>query len=171
MLRRYRRPVQPLTADQIRASFVNCSKGEAKRASLPDLAEVPWADLDFLGWADPSGSSRAYLVVEHEGALVGLMLRQNPAGKGQARRSKLCEVCVTAHTDTGVCLTVAAKTGAAGRRGDTTGVYLCRDLACSLYARGKKSSGVPRLRETLPVEAMVERVRTHLDAFVRRVLA
>ncbi|KRF12394.1 hypothetical protein ASG90_15595 [Nocardioides sp. Soil797] len=163
--------METLTAAQIRASFVNCSKGEAKRANLPDLDAVPWADLDFLGWVDPSGSSRAYLVAERDGEPVGLLLRQNPAGKGQARRSKLCEVCLTAHTDTGVCLTVAAKTGAAGKRGDTTGIYICRDLSCSLYARGKKASGVPKLRETLPVEAMVERTRSNLDDFLRRVLA
>ncbi|QIX25277.1 FBP domain-containing protein [Nocardioides sp. JQ2195] len=163
--------MEPLTAAEIRASFLNCSKGEAKRAVLPDLDEVPWSDLDFLGWADPSGSSRAYLVVPREEGLIGLLLRQNPAGKGTARRSKLCEICLTAHTDTGVCLTVAAKTGPAGKRGDTTGIHICRDLGCSLYARGKKASGVPRLRETLPIEAMVERVQVHLDGFVRRVLA
>lgn len=161
----------PLTADQIRGSLVNCSKGEAKRASLPDLADVAWDDLDFFGWADPSGSPRAYLVVPHEDGVVGLLLRQNPAGKGAARRSKLCEICLTPHTDTGVCLTVAAKTGAAGKRGDTTGLYMCRDLACSLYARGKKSTGVPKLRETLPPEAMVQRLRSNLDEFVRRVRA
>lgn len=162
--------MNPLTAAEIRASFVNCSQGEAKRATLPDLDAVAWADLDFLGWPDPSGSARAYLVVPREEGPVGLLLRQNPPGKGQARRSKLCEICVTAHTDTGVCLTVAAKTGAAGKRGDTAGVYLCRDLACSLYARGKKSTGVPKLRETLPPEAMVERLRRNLDDFVRRIL-
>lgn len=163
--------MEPLNAAQIRASFVNCSKGEAKRAALPDLDAVPWSDLDFLGWPDPSGSSRAYLVVPRGDDLISLLLRQNPAGKGQARRSKLCEICLTQHTDTGVCLTAAAKTGPAGKRGDTTGIYICRDLNCSLYARGKKVSGVPKLRETLPVEAMVERLRANLDDFVRRVLA
>lgn len=161
--------MNPLTADQIRASFVNCSKGEAKRATLPDLSAIPWDDLDFLGWVDPSGSPRAYLVVPREDDLIGLMLRQNPAGRGQAKRSKLCEICVTPHSDTGVCLTVAAKTGAAGKRGDTVGIYLCRDLACSLYVRGKKTSGVPRLRETLPLEAMVGRINTQIDEFLRRV--
>lgn len=161
--------MNPLTADQIRASFVNCSKGEAKRATLPDLSAVPWDDLDFLGWVDPSGSPRAYMVVPREDGVTGLMLRQNPAGRGQAKRSKLCEICVTPHSDTGVCLTVAAKTGAAGKRGDTVGIYLCRDLACSLYVRGKKTSGVPRLRETLPLEAMVGRINSQIDEFLRRV--
>ena len=46
--------VEPLTEREIRAAFVNCSKGEAKRLHVPrDLAEQPWDDLDFLGWRDP----------------------------------------------------------------------------------------------------------------------
>ncbi len=163
--------MQPLTADQIRASFVNCSQGEAKRAALPDLTVVPWADLDFLGWTDPSGSSRAYLVAEHDGELVGLLLRQNPAGTGQARRSKLCEVCVTAHTDTGVCLTVAAKTGAAGKRGDTAGIHLCRDLACSLYARGRRAPGCRSCARPCRPTRWSSGSAPQLDVFVRRVLA
>ena len=163
--------MEPLSTDQIRTSFVNCSKGEAKRASLPDLSAVPWPDLDFFGWPDPSGSSRAYLMVPRGDDLIGLLLRQNPANTTQARRRKLCEVCLTPHTNTGVCLTVAPKIGPAGKRGDTTGIYLCRDLACSLYVRDKKRTGIPKLRETLSPEVLIERARTNLDDFLRRVLA
>ena len=159
----------PLTEREIRASFVNCSKGEATRAHLPDLTTTPWPDLDFLGWPDPSGSQRAYLVLERDGAPVGLQLRQS-GGAGAARGS-LCQVCITSHSGPGVALTVARKTGPAGRKGDSTGVYVCRNLACSLYVRGKKVSGAASLRETLPVEASVERLRRNLDQFVDRVLA
>ena len=46
--------VEPLTEQEIRAAFVNCSKGAAKRLHVPrDLAGQPWDDLDFLGWRDP----------------------------------------------------------------------------------------------------------------------
>ena len=158
----------PLTADEIRASFVNCSKGEAKRAVLPDLDETPWPDLDFLGWPDPAGSQRAYLVLRRHGAPVGLLLRQS-SGAGAAR-STMCQVCITSHSGSSVALSVARKTGAAGKKGDSTGVYLCRDLACSLYVRGKKVSSAASLRETLSLEASVERLRRNLDQFVDRVL-
>jgi len=48
--------VEPLTEQEIRAAFVNCSKGEAKRLHVPrDLAAQPWDDLDFLGWRFPRG--------------------------------------------------------------------------------------------------------------------
>ena len=57
--------MKPLTEQDIRTSFINCSKGEAKRISLPrDLDRRPWDDLDFLGWRDPGAPDRSYLVTE-----------------------------------------------------------------------------------------------------------
>jgi hypothetical protein len=161
--------MNPLTADTIRASFVNCSKGEAKRAPLPDLDSVHWADLDFLGWVDPSGAPRAYLVAERDDAALGIVLRQS-SGAGAARKT-MCQVCITSHSGSGVTLSVARKTGPAGKKGDSTGLYLCRDLACSLYVRGKKQTGTVRLPETLGVEASVARLRRNLDQFVDRVIS
>jgi hypothetical protein len=160
--------MKPLTADEIRASFVNCSKGEARRAALPDLDAVPWPDLDFLGWPDRSGSHRAYLVLERHGVPTGLLLRQS-SGVGAAR-SAMCQICITSHSGGSVALSVARKTGAAGKKGDSTGIYICRDLACSLYVRGKRVSGAASLRETLTLEASVERLHRNLDQFVDRVL-
>ena len=159
--------MNPLTAAEIRTSFVNCSQGEAKRAALPDLDAMPWTDLDFLGWTDPSGSPRAYLVVERGGSPLGIQLRQT-SGVGAARKT-MCQVCITAHSGNGVALTVARKTGAAGKKGDSTGLYICRDLACSLYVRGKKSTGTVRLPETLSLEASIERLQRNLEQFVERV--
>lgn len=161
--------MNPLTADAIRASFVNCSKGDAKRALLPDLDGTPWPDLDFLGWPDPSGSQRAYLVLERSGVPVGLLLRQS-SGVGAAR-SAMCQICVTSHASSAVALSVARKAGAAGKKGDSAGIYICRDLGCSLYVRGKKVSGAASLRETLTHGASIERLQRNLDQFVDRVLA
>ncbi|MFF2198578.1 FBP domain-containing protein, partial [Streptomyces sp. NPDC058157] len=46
--------MKPLTEQEIRAAFVNCTKGEAKRLTVPhDLADRPWEHLDYLGWRDP----------------------------------------------------------------------------------------------------------------------
>jgi len=50
--------VKVLTEQEIRAAFVNCAKGEARRLNVPrDLAGQPWDDLDFLGWRDPQSPS------------------------------------------------------------------------------------------------------------------
>jgi len=73
--------MRAITESEIRASFVNCSKGEAKRLGLPrDFADRPWDDLDFLGWQDPGAPGRAYLVVERDGRPVGISLRVTSGG-------------------------------------------------------------------------------------------
>jgi hypothetical protein len=64
-------PVQGRPGSGSRAAFVNSSKGEANRASIPrNLSEQPWEDLDFLGWRDPQSPERAYLAAEVDGKLV-----------------------------------------------------------------------------------------------------
>ncbi|RPF29859.1 treble-clef zinc-finger protein [Streptomyces sp. Ag109_G2-6] len=163
--------MKPLTEQEIRAAFVNCTKGEAKRLTVPrDLADRPWEDLDYLGWRDPQSPGRAYLVTEAGGRLGALALRRPAAGAGQGRRS-MCRICLTAH-DGGVSLMVAAKAGKAGQQGNSVGVYMCDDLACSLYVRGMKEAGPgARLPETLTLEEKIERTVANLAAFVAKVTA
>lgn len=163
--------MRTLTEREIRAAFVNCTKGEAKRLSVPrDLAERPWDDLDFLGWRDPQAPDRAYLVAELDGRLTAIALRATGAASWQARRS-MCSLCLTTHTG-GVSLMAAAKAGKAGQQGNSVGAYLCSDLACPLYVRGKKDAGVgARLPESLTLEEKIRRTVTNLTAFVAKVAA
>ncbi|MEU6014189.1 FBP domain-containing protein [Streptomyces sp. NPDC047515] len=163
--------MKPLTEQEIRTAFVNCTKGEAKRLSVPrDLAEQRWEDLDFLGWRDPQAPDRAYLVTELDGRPVGIQLRSSTAGSWQMRRS-MCSVCVTTHTG-GVSLMVAPRSGKAGQQGNSVGVYMCSDLACSLYVRGKKDAGIgARLHESLTLEEKVQRTVANLAAFIAKVTA
>ena len=162
--------MDPLTDRAIRASFVNCSRGEAQRAPLPDLDQQPWADLDQLGWVDPRAPQSAFLVtVTGAHGLVGLTLRRN-AGSG-GRRARMCSLCHTTHSGQGVALMVARRAGRAGRDGNTVGLDVCAGLECSLYARGIVAApAVSAVHETLTVEARVARLRRNLDGFVERVL-
>ncbi|MFD5748709.1 FBP domain-containing protein [Streptomyces sp. NPDC127033] len=163
--------MKPLTEHDIRTSFVNCSKGEAKRLPLPkDLADLDhWDDLDFLGWYDLSAPDRRYLVVERADELVGLFLRSTSGNRGFLR-SSLCSLCLTTHPGSGVSLMTAPKAGPAGRKGNSVGTYICADLDCSLYVRGrKKAAPSGRMEESLTVEQRIERLRGNLDAFVERV--
>lgn len=166
-----------LTDAEIRASFVNCSKGEAKRINLPrDLAELPWADLDFVGWRDPGAPDRAYLVAPAPdaapGAPVGVTLRIAPGARRNLLRSSLCGLCVTSHSGGGVDLLAAPLAGPAGRQGNTVALYMCADLACSLYIRGRKTSPLARrIEETLTVPEQIARTRRNLDAFLAKVTA
>ncbi|MFJ4095628.1 FBP domain-containing protein [Kitasatospora sp. NPDC089913] len=161
--------MKPLTEPEIRAAFVNCTKGEASRLNVPrDLAEQPWEDLDFLGWRDPQAPDRAYLAAVIDGRTVAVALRSSGAASWQARRS-LCSLCVTTHTG-GVSLLVAARAGKAGKQGNSVGAYMCSDLACSLYVRGKKEVGT-KLHESLTLEEKIGRTIANLAAFLAKVTA
>lgn len=167
--------MEALTADAIRACLVNCSKGEAKRLALPrDLAERPWADLDFFGWRDPSGSDRGGVVAEHDGKLFGIVLRVVTApsarfagGRFAGARSTMCSLCLTTHPGGGVTLMAAPRRA---KRDNTVGIRVCADFACSLYARGLKD--VPsggRMPETVTIEEKTARIRDNLGAFLEKI--
>jgi len=162
--------MQPLTERDIRASFVNTTKGETKRLAVPaDLAERPWGDLDFLGWRDPKSPQRAYLVAESGGELLGVAMRLAAPAAGQSRRS-MCSLCLTTHGPGGVSLMTAAKAGRSGQHGNSVGTYICADLACSLYLRGKKSAGpATRFQESLSEQEKIERTEGKVAAFLASV--
>ena len=157
------------TERDIRSSFVNCSRGEAQRANLPEnLDDLPWQGLDFLGWVDPKAPQLAYVVVPRDGDLLGIKLRRNASGSGRAR---MCSLCCTVHPANGVSLMVASRAGKAGRDGNTVGVDVCTDLRCSGYLRGwAPAPVVSLLEETTSVGQRVDRLAHNLDAFIRRVL-
>ncbi|MFD7425836.1 FBP domain-containing protein [Streptomyces sp. NPDC059814] len=161
--------MKAVTEQDIRASFINCSKGEAKRLPLPrDLEELPWEDLDFLGWRDLSAPGRSYIVTEHDGQPAGITLRFPSQQRGFLHRS-MCSLCLTTHPGSGVSLMTARKAGPAGREGNSVGLYMCTDLACSLYVRGKKAvpSGA-RFKESLTLEEQIARTTANLSAFVAK---
>ena len=160
--------MDPITEREIRASFINCSKGEAKRLPTPrDLEERPWDDLDFLGWSDPSYPGRSYLLVPTDDGPAGVAMRHERG----SRRTQMCTICSTTHTGGGVTLMTAQRAGEAGRRGDSVGTYMCDDLACSLYARRKKVPSLGRqYKEDFDPDERSAQVREHILAFVARIL-
>ncbi|GAA3421085.1 FBP domain-containing protein [Streptosporangium vulgare] len=156
-----------ISEHEIRASFVNCTKGEVKRLAVPrDLDARPWEDLDFLGWRDPASPGRAYLVAEHGDRLVGVALRRAAPHAGHARRT-MCSLCLTTHTGDGVSLMTARRPGGDG---DSVGAYICADLACSLYLRGRKDAGPGgRMPESLTLEEKIDRTADNVTRFLRKV--
>ncbi|MET7363907.1 FBP domain-containing protein [Streptomyces sp. NPDC005562] len=165
--------MQPVSENEIRTSFVNCSKGEARRLTLPaGFAETPWSDLDFLGWRDPKAPDRGYVVTWRDGEPVGLALRASTGVRKSMFKSSICSVCVTPQSGSGITLLVAPKAGAAGRQGNSVGLYVCADLACSLYVRGKKTSAAARrLEESLTPDEQNARTLRNLHGFLDQVVA
>jgi treble-clef zinc-finger protein len=163
--------VRPLDPAQIRASFVNCSQGTARKLTLPaGLESMPWDELDFLGWVDPRAVQNAYLVLPWSDRVVGLALRAAPPPKSRLR-STMCGLCVTTQTAADITLFAARRAGAAGRDGNTLGIYACGDLGCCQYVRGTRKPGVPQPAETITTEDRVARLRDKVGRFVNQVLA
>lgn len=162
--------MRPLTQREIRASFVNSTKGEATRMYVPhDLDSRPWDELEYLGWRDPQSPARGYLVADLHGRLHGIALRAPQSTVGAARKS-MCSLCISMRSG-GVSLMVAPRAGSRGQHGNTVGTYICSDLQCSLSIRGKRPVDGANTPETLGVEDRAARLLTHLEDFVRRVCA
>ena len=165
------RRVRPLTESEIRRSFVNCSRGEARTLTLPrGFDELAWGELEMLGWRDPRAPLRGYVVVDGEDAPVGIAVRAAES-RMSSRTAAMCLLCQTGQSGDAVSLFTARRTGEAGRNGNTVGTYMCADLACS---RRVRSDIPPWLLERDPTEVVVERaaelrerVRGFVDA-VRR---
>jgi hypothetical protein len=161
--------VNTLTEPQIRAAFVNLTKGEAKRLNVPrDLTQRPWGDLDYLGWRDPQSPARGYLVAELGDRVLGVALRA-PASSAVFARPSMCSLCLTVRSG-GVSLMVAPRAGKAGQQGHTVGTNICADLSCSLYLRGKLQTGTPGMHETLTLDQRVERLVGNVEQFLGRVM-
>ena len=162
--------MEPLSAEDIRRSFVNSSKSQVKKLALPpSFTELPWESLDFLGWRDGKAPNRGYVVVQRDAGVTGIAVSTQTSGAAR-RFAGLCDLCNTAHHVSDVALFVARRAGSAGREGNTVGMYICADLACSLYIRGLKDVDLPQ-GETVGPDVRAKRLATRLESFVQRVLA
>jgi FBP C-terminal treble-clef zinc-finger len=162
--------VEPIPEQQLRRSFVNCSKGEAAGITLPrDFADLDWSALDVLGSRDARAPLRGYLVLRRDGQPTGIALRAADT-RMSSRTPATCLLCSTAQSGDAVSLFTARRAGAAGRNGNTVGTYICADLGCSHRARTE----IPAwLRERDPDEVAAERaaeLAQRVHGFVESVL-
>ena len=121
-----------LTESQLRDAFVNASKGEAKRAMIPDLDQIDFTRLDYLGWQDAKKPRNHYIALELDGQVAALLLRgpENPPAK-----KLLCAWCEDIVDGVHAASFVAPLAGASGRRGNTVGTAICADFRCSRNVR------------------------------------
>lgn len=162
-------PVHAHSESEIRKSFLNCSKGAAQRLAVPQhLDQLEWDGQIVLGWTDPKSPKSAYLVVETDDGLRGLVMEKSTLkGNGGAR---MCQLCLTLHTSTGVSMFSIQRSKSAKDRYSSVGTYICSDLACSDYTLGRrKPDGVRQMEETLSVEERSQRTLTNGQGLVERV--
>jgi hypothetical protein len=146
--------VRPLTEPQVRRSFVNCSRGEARGLTLPrGFADLDWSGLDVLGWRDPKAPLRGYLVLDVADGPVGIAVRAADS-RMSSGTAAMCLLCQTGQAGDAVSLFTARRTGEAGRNGNTVGTYICADLGCSDRVRTEIP---PWLQLRDPAEVVAER--------------
>ena len=163
-----------LTEKQIRASFVNASRREAADATLPDLSELPWDSLDYLGWQDRKAPLSAYVVLDLDGVPTGVLLRASAAPPSGVRRSALCSWCQDV-SSARASLYVARRGGASGRDGNSLGTLVCEDFSCSANVRRRPTSAeagsaVDEIRDAL-VADRIAGLRERSARFVQQIAA
>ncbi|MCI2238741.1 FBP domain-containing protein [Paenibacillus sp. TRM 82003] len=158
-----------LTDDVVRRALRNCSKGEASRLNVPAwVRETDTATAPVVGWRDPKAPERGCLLVLARGEARGLLLRA--PSSGGARAAAMCDLCRTTRSAGDVALFAAPRAGAAGRRGDTVGVYACADLACARCVEVEKGTSAVRPDPGRTVEERRADLARRAGAFVDSVL-
>lgn len=162
----------PLSDAQIRASFVNTTRREVSNANLPDLDEVRWDRLEYLGWRDRKAPLVAYVVIDLDGEPTGIVLRAADRGT-TARRRAMCAWCEDVVETEDVALFTARRAGPSGRKGDSIGTLICGDFRCSRNVRrtptaAEAGSNIEEVRELI-VADRIEGLRERSTAFVAEV--
>ncbi|MBX7443053.1 MULTISPECIES: FBP domain-containing protein [unclassified Arthrobacter] len=161
--------MQSATPQQIRSSFINASRSEAAKLTLPkDFDSLDWESLDFLGWRDAKMPLRGYLVVPGPKGLTGIMLRA-PEGGARKNRSVLCELCRDVFSKEDVLLWVARRAGQPGRDGNTVGTLICADFLCCANVRKEPPASEINPDPAVVVKRQILGLQDRTDQFLSRV--
>lgn len=156
--------MRPLDDARIRASFINASRSERTQLTVPDLDAIEWERRDFLGWRDPRYVNLGYVVLELDGDLTGLLLRQY--ARAPHTRAQ-CSWCTDVELPNEVVLFNAKRTGDAGRKGDTVGTLVCAHFECNVNARRPPRSAYLGFDVEAARERRIETTRENVERFAR----
>ena len=164
--------MKALTRPDIQRALLNVSKRERSAVTVPpEFASTDWTALDFYGWRDPRFPQRGYLVRDHDDALVAVAVSTSEGGLPPGRKA-MCSICRAVDNSTAVALFSARRAGPAGRKGDSVGTYICRDLDCSVHLRHPTDRiGRTRLGSDQDVEVVAADMLVRLDHFLDAVRA
>jgi hypothetical protein len=155
--------MNPITETQLRAAFVNTSQRErAAIVAPPNLEELRWSDLDYLGWRDRKQPSISYVVADTDDGLIGVLLKQTEA---RARSRPQCSWCEDVTLPNDVVFFGAKRAGQAGRNGDTVGVLVCDEFQCSRNVRKLPPLAYPGFDREAARLQRIEALRMHVQAF------
>ena len=154
----------PLTEKQLQTSFINASQREVKNIAYPDLTDLDWDRLDYLGWRDRKVPGIGYVVIELDGEPTGILLRQTDS---KTRSRAQCSWCEDVTLPNDVVLFGAKRSGQAGRNGNTVGTLICDEFQCSANVR--KLPPVAYLGFDVEAARLqrIENLRLRADRFIR----
>ena len=152
--------MEPVSESEIRAAF----EGQADEVFVPDLSQISWELLDYLGWIHPNGRvGYIVLVSPNDGTLKGTLLHRSPIAPRQPG-FEMCSLCRHVHNARGTAMfTVRCKDST---RHHTVGNVVCKDLDCSLRIRNAVKPA-SFLNETLYLEAKVWRMQLALHKWLK----
>ncbi|WP_218713241.1 FBP domain-containing protein [Arthrobacter sp. BF1] len=161
--------MEKISEKQIRSCFVNASRSEAAKLTLPaNFADLDWQQLDSLGWSDPKMPMRGYLITQTADGLVGIMLRAPEGGSGQKRRV-LCELCRDVHSEEDVYLWVSKRAGQSGRDGNSVGTLICAQFLCSANVRKEPAANEIEPDPAAVVQRQIQGLQERTEKFMVRV--
>lgn len=163
--------MEKISEKQIRSCFVNASRSEAAKLTLPaNFADLDWDALDSLGWRDPKMPMRGYLITRTADRLVGIMLRAPEGGSGKKRRV-LCELCRDVYSEEDVYLWVSKRAGQSGRDGNSVGTLICAEFVCSANVRKEPAVNEIEPDPAAVIERQIRGLRERTEKFMARVMS
>ncbi len=152
--------MDPLTSEEIAAAF-----DPEDELYLPDLSEINWDALDYLGWIHPSGHL-GFVVLQspNDGCLKGIKMRRSPRSAKEPRM-EMCSWCHHVHKTDGTAMFTVSVKGSNGRH--TLGNIVCKDLDCSLRIRNMVTPD-SQMSETLYQPAKIWRMQKSMHKWFER---
>lgn len=156
-----------LSERAIRASLLNASHRERTTLALPPgFADLPWADLEYLGWRDPKQPLTGYAVALVDDEPLGVLLRQ---AERTPRSRAQCSWCEDVQLPNDVVFFSARRAGDAGRRGDTVGTLICAGFECSRNVRRMPALAYPGFDREAERRRRIAALGERVTMFVRRI--
>lgn len=152
--------MQPMTREEIVAAF-----DDVEDLHLPDVSDIEWKVLDYLGWVHPSGHL-GFVVLQSPttGELRGIRLNRSKRSSKRPRM-EMCSWCHHVHRTQGTAMFTVSVRGSEGRH--TLGNIICKDLDCSLRIRNLVAPD-SFMRESLYQPAKIWRMQQSMHKWLGR---
>ncbi len=152
--------MEPVNREQLVAAY----EGDHE-LWIPDLSDVRWSDLDYLGWVHPSGHLGYVALISPTSGDLRLISLSRSRNRSSKPRYEMCSWCHHVHRTNGTAMFSLSVKGSNGRH--TLGNVVCRDLDCSLRIRNLAEPGT-FMKETLYLEAKIWRMQMSMHKWLGR---